>query len=179
MAGKISYVALGLSAALATVCASDPVAASGRCATRAEMATLKVAAFQQQLMVAALTCNDLSAYNNFVISYRPELQHSDNAMLHLFLRKDGRIGDAEYNAYKTRLANTSSVQSIGDNDAFCGAAQEIFAALEEHRMPLAEFVWDKPVSVRLPFDGCVERGGPRHIAYEGSEYESGAQGDSE
>ncbi len=179
MASRISIAALSLSAALAVVATTDgSFAAGSRCANRAEYSTLKVAAFQQQLMVAALTCQNISEYNRFVVSYRPELMRSDKAMLRFFMKRDGRAaGDRAYNSYKTRLANDSSVASNEDTAAFCSAASELFAALDEHRQPLADFVWSRPVSDRLPCEYC---GNPNEVhtarRFHHGSYESGAQG---
>lgn len=150
---KIGLAALAASLALAAQASQ----AGERCATRDEYATLKVAAVQQELMVAALTCHDIGAYNRFVISYRRELQRSDHAMLKLFIRREGgREGDAAYNAYKTRLANLSALANTENGDAFCANAEAEFARLLERREPLAEFALARHVSVSLPFDDCGE-----------------------
>jgi len=125
-----------------------------RCATSGEMATLKIAAFQQQLMVAALTCHKIGAYNRFVRSYRPALMRSDRDMLHLFVRLDGADGDADYNAYKTRLANLAVLRNNASGGAYCREAREDFAAASSNRRPLADFVLTRRLSVRLPFEAC-------------------------
>ena len=125
-----------------------------RCATSSEMATLKVAAFQQQLMVAALTCHKIGAYNRFVRSYRPALQRSDHDMLRLFVKLDGTDGDADYNAYKTRLANLAVLRNNASGGAYCHQAGADFAAASSNRRPLAEFVSTRRLDVRLPFEAC-------------------------
>ncbi len=58
--------------------------ASGACARPSEAIALKTAAMQQELMVAALYCNDVGLYNRFVVSYQHDLQNSDAALLSFF-----------------------------------------------------------------------------------------------
>jgi hypothetical protein len=130
--------------------------AAATCVTHDEMTTLRIAAFQQQLMVAALTCHDENDYNDFVRSYRPALQRSDRAMLDLFVSQDGVNGDDAYNAYKTRLANLASMRSIQHGERFCREADRQFdRALNDDR-PLSELVWSEPVSAHTPFESCDE-----------------------
>jgi len=133
--------------------ACEPAFASDRCATHDEVATLKVAALQQQMMVAALTCHQTGAYNRFVRTFRPELQRSDHAMLSLFVRKDSSDGDADYNAYKTKLANVSMLKENEEGRSFCRDAKANFAALA-HQRSLTDFASSRPVYVSLPFSDC-------------------------
>ena len=83
------------------------------CLRHEEMTALQVAAVQQQLMVAALSCNAISLYNRFVVSYQRDLQTSDEALKAFFLRMNPNDGLADYHAFKTRLANRSSLRSAG------------------------------------------------------------------
>ena len=131
----------------------EPAFASDRCATHDEVATLKVAALQQQMMVAALTCHQTGAYNRFVRAYRSELQHSDHAMLSLFVRKDSSDGDADYNSFKTKLANVSMLKENEEGRSFCREAKANFSALA-HQRSLADFASSRPVYVSLPFSDC-------------------------
>ena len=125
-----------------------------RCATAPEMATLRVAAFQQQLMVAALTCHRIGSYNHFVRAYRPSLVRSDQNMLRLFVRLDGTDGEADYNAYKTRLANLAVLRNNESGGAYCREAGADFAAAASNRRPLADFVATRHLDVRLPYEAC-------------------------
>jgi hypothetical protein len=151
MSRKTRVAAMLVAAAFAT----EGSMAADRCASSREVATLKVAALQQQLMVAALTCHEIGAYNRFVLSYRPELQRSDREMLDLFQDRDGsRAGDAAYNAFKTRLANLAVLRNNDEDTSFCAQAHAEFRAAAENRAPLAEFVQSVPVSADLPFDDC-------------------------
>jgi hypothetical protein len=140
-------------AVLIAALAADSAVAD-RCATPSEMASLRVAAFQQQLMVAALTCHRISSYNRFVRAYRPSLINSDRNMLRLFLRLDGTDGDADYNAYKTRLANLAVLRNNASGGGYCREAREDFAAAASNRRPLADFVATRHLDVRLPYEAC-------------------------
>jgi len=123
-----------------------------------EARALQAAAIQQQLMVAAFTCNDVSLYNRFVMSYQKELQASDEALKAYFVRLDGPGGGmAGYHAFKTRLANQSSINSIHDTGGYCATADAAYdAALNHGRASLAEFLSAQPFSVELSSSACRE-----------------------
>lgn len=137
---------------LLSIVAFAPAFASDHCATHDEYASLKVAALQQEMMVAALTCHQIGSYNRFVRSYRSDLQRSDHALLGLFVREDGKDGSAAYNAYKTKLANDSMLEK-NEHRAFCRDVRRDFAALK-HRTSLVDFVSSRATYVRLPFEDC-------------------------
>jgi len=114
------------------------------CVSNADMAALKTAAMQQELMVAAFSCHDIALYNQFVRSHQPELVRSDARLKAYFIQRDGaRAGEASYHTYKTELANSSSLRSIRSTDEFCDRAGADFdlagshamlsAAVDEHR----------------------------------------------
>jgi hypothetical protein len=92
-------------------------ALAGACIRHEEMTALQVAAVQQQLMVAALSCNAISLYNRFVVSYQRDLRTSDDALKAFFLRMNRQDGLADYHAFKTRLANRSSLRSAADSES--------------------------------------------------------------
>ncbi|HEY2070818.1 MAG TPA: hypothetical protein VGG48_14785 [Rhizomicrobium sp.] len=131
-------------AALAAMAMTGQSLAADICARPEEAMALKAAAVQQELMVAALTCGDIQPYNQFVLSHRRELQESDAALLSYFQRAASReAGMANYNAYKTGLANNFSLASLRRRDAFCYTAETAFA---ESGRPLAMFVSDQQVA---------------------------------
>ena len=137
----------------AALLAASPAWAQG-CASPAEVTTLMVAEIQQRLMVAAYTCRDVAYYNRFVITHRSELRKSDKRMLHLFISHDGSVGDDEYNAFKTRLANLSSRESNDYPGTFCYRAQQLFTAVLYERRPLASLAASERPYSPLPFDSC-------------------------
>src|ERR1700722_15944020 len=81
-----------------------------KCAKPAEVTAIQAAAIQQELMVAALTCNEVTNFNAFQTSYSSELRSSAASLERKFKRFFGtNRGEAEYHAFKTRLANNSSM----------------------------------------------------------------------
>ena len=136
-----------LATLLALAGMSGPVLAAPICATETDMTAFRTAAVQQQLMVAALTCHDIDAYNRFVVTYRPELQKSDAELKAYFIKKGN---EAEYDTFKTKLANLSSLSNIANGPAYCANAGAAFdIALRSHQS-LASFVADQRLMIALP-----------------------------
>ena len=111
--------------------------AAGLCDPGAS-AALKTAAVQQELMVAGLTCGDISAYNRFVLAYQPDLQKSDADLMTYFRSRDGN--EAGYDSYKTKLANLAAGKSGADTARYCAAARREFAAATATGQTLENFV---------------------------------------
>jgi hypothetical protein len=109
-------VILGLTAQAAPVCERPE-----------DSAALRVAALQQEMMVAAFMCHDVAAYNDFVLSHRAALQESDRNLMAFFQRANPQSGFDAYNLYKTELANTSSLRSLRDR-YFCYRVKADFQA---------------------------------------------------
>jgi hypothetical protein len=99
------------------------------CALPADMAALKTAALQQELMVAALSCRDIARYNDFVLSHRSMLQESDARLKSYFLKT--REGERGYHFFKTELANDASLRSTRDGESFCADADGAFSRMDE------------------------------------------------
>jgi hypothetical protein len=107
--------------------ASPVTGVRARCADANEdLAPLKTAALQQELMVAALSCHAVRAYNRFVRNHQAELLDADAALLTYFARHNGDGGTAGYNAFKTERANAASLRSAQDSEAFCYDADAEF-----------------------------------------------------
>jgi hypothetical protein len=142
--------------ALAMVTAVGSAIAAPRCASSDEVTAIQAAAIQQQLMVAALTCNQIEHFNAFQTSYGKELRKSDAALQRMFHRLYAGRGEAEYHAFKTRLANNSSIRSIHDNPGYCRDAGMVFdAALIPDKPTLAGFVSGIEVIEQGPVDSCA------------------------
>jgi len=120
--------------------------AAGACARPDEALALKTASMQQELMVAALYCNDVGLYNRFVVSYQRDLQNSDAALLAFF--QHGHGGATAYHTYKTNLANDFSLSGLHGMGAYCGAANAAFdTALNPSISPtLAAFISSQDVN---------------------------------
>jgi hypothetical protein len=123
--------------------------AASLCTSPDEMAALRTAAVQQELMVAGLTCQASDAYNRFVLAYRPELQKSDADLKAYFLRREGARGEAAYDTFKTKLANLSSFSDV-TNGNYCANTRAAFALALERHQSLASFVADQRLMIALP-----------------------------
>jgi hypothetical protein len=140
---------------------------STKCAQPVEITAIQVTSVQQQLMVAALSCDPagvpdtekqfVQKFNQFQIAYGPELRKSDAAMLKMFKRLYGpRRGDDEYNAFKTRAASHSEMRRIHGFADFCKAADLVLAAaLVPNKPTLTEFVSGVEVVETSPVDSCA------------------------
>jgi hypothetical protein len=126
---------------------AQPVLAASTCANDTDLAAFRTAAVEQQLMVAALTCKDVEAYNRFVLSYQPELQKSDADLKAYFIR---RGNEAEYDTFKTKLANLSSLSDIANGPAYCDNAAAAFDMALKSRQSLASFVADQRLMIAMP-----------------------------
>jgi hypothetical protein len=149
--GKATVAGLSLSLTAGTGWAADV------CARAPDLIALQVAALQQQLMVAALTCNDISLYNSFVITYQKDLVESDVALQTFFDRFDDTEGKPAYHTFKTKMANLYSARSAVDKNRFCTNARASFApALKAEKLNLASFAMSQPSTVNEPYTSCGE-----------------------
>jgi hypothetical protein len=142
--------------AIAMMAMGSAATAAPKCARPDEVTAIQAAAIQQELMVAALTCNEISRFNAFQTGYSKELRSSDGALMKMFQRLYGpRQGQSEYHAFKTRLANNSSIRSSTGNPDFCHEASQVFAAaLGSERPSLAGFVSGIEVTEQNPISSC-------------------------
>jgi hypothetical protein len=154
---------MGRNLGVGAIALSAVVAAGGamamppnKCAKPVEVSAIQAAAIQQELMVAALTCNEITNFNAFQTGYSSELRASDATLERMFKRLfPGSRGEAEYHAFKTRLANNSSMRSIKDNPNYCHEASQVFAAaLGPSKPTLADFVSGISVTDPSPVDSC-------------------------
>ena len=140
-------------AALMLTCMGSNVyaaaATASGCARPADMNALKTAAMQQRLMVAALSCGESQSYNQFVRSYQTELQASDKNLQAYFRRVNGKTGTADYHAYKTRLANSSSMAVINDSVGYCASAKASFEEALGSRVQLTSFTSQAVIDQRF------------------------------
>jgi hypothetical protein len=127
------------------------MAASANCARPAEAAALHTASVQQQLMVAALSCNAIPSYNQFVTAYQKDLHAADRNLQAYFRRLDAKNGTSHYHAFKTQLANKSSRTSIDHMTNYCDKASELFkvALAPEGRPTLSDFIAAQPYNVDI------------------------------
>lgn len=156
-----AMVGMGRKAGISAIALAMMAAASGamgapKCANSDEITAIQSAVIQQDLMVAALTCNQIDRFNAFQTGYSKELRKSDNTLERMFRRLYGiGGGDEAYHAFKTRLANNASIHSIHNNEGYCHDASVVFdAALISDKPSLASFVSGIGVSEHGPVDSC-------------------------
>jgi hypothetical protein len=149
--GKATVAGLSLSLTAGTAWGADV------CARAPDLVALQVAALQQQLMVAALTCDDVPLYNNFVTAYQKDLVASDEALQAFFDRFGNEEGTPAYHSFKTKMANLYSARSASDKRRFCTTARATFGpALTPQKMSLASFAMSQPSTVNEPYTNCGE-----------------------
>lgn len=158
--GMIMVRSLITCAAAAILLAVVPAdARRARCAMAEDMTAVQTAAIQQELMVAALTCNEVQRFNAFQTGFGPELRASDARLAAMFRRLYGRRGEAAYHAFKTKLANNAEIRSIHNNPAYCQEAGSMLTtALATNRPMLSAFVRNLSVTVEeSPAPTCNEK----------------------
>jgi hypothetical protein len=148
---RTGFIGLALSSVIVNASAAE------LCATAQDLTAMQVAAVQQKLMVAALSCNNTAAYNDFVAAYQPDLVASDQALQAFFMRLNADTGASDYDSFKTKLANTASMRSSGNTRNYCRTAQATFkAALGERRQSLRSFVLAEPMLADARYAVCGE-----------------------
>jgi hypothetical protein len=141
---------------LASVAMTAQAFAGSVCSRADETAGVKAEILQQQLMVAAYSCDLAGAYNAFVVNYRPDLIAADGAAQSLFRRASAR-GEDEYQTFKTQLANDFSLDSQNQDD-FCGNAQAMFEQAARHRGESLSGLMDAlDFDGATPFEECTVR----------------------
>jgi hypothetical protein len=125
-------------ASIALLAFANPALAATQCATAADASALKTAVMQQELMVAAFQCREAGAYNQFVTTYKRDLQSSDAVLKAYFIRS--KRGEAGYDSFKTKAANLSALDQARHSEAFCADAHALYAAVFAHRGSLMSFV---------------------------------------
>lgn len=151
---KTGAAALMLTSMFADMCAAAEQSAG--CANPVDIYAVRAAAIQQNLMTAALTCHAAPEYSRFIARYLRGLLASDHQLEAFFVRLYGQSGTAKYYAFKKRLANASSLQSINKGPAYCADAQASFdLALSGRRRSLTAFLAAQPSRAEEDFSPCV------------------------
>lgn len=131
--GAVVVVALALGL-------SSPVAAAPSCASLQEQEAMAVRAFQSQLMVAAVACNQADAYNRFANKYQSIVSAQGNNLKAHFQRAYGGSGEKKLNDFITELANAWSQVHLADMASYCRATWETMWKLEKHPIDTKQFV---------------------------------------
>ena len=141
-----------------------PGIASAACLKPIEGTAINVAGLKSQLMVTALSCDVRDRYNDFVLTFRPTLQHEDTALNSYFSHHYGRTWRAEHDDYITQLANMQSEAGIREGTQFCQDNVGLFDQVLALKTPAAmmAFANEKPMLQPIDADIC---GVPHHPVY--------------
>jgi hypothetical protein len=103
-----------------------------------------VIALKSALMVAALTCNQQTQYDQFMTTFQPHVLAEQHVMDAYFKRSSGYYGQAKEDDFVTLLANNQSVGGIGQGAVFCLNNSAEFKAVLALKTPsdLDNFVTD-------------------------------------
>ena len=164
-----------IAAMLASVAMTTQAFAGGICSRAEETAGVKAEILQQQLMVAAYSCDMAGSYNAFVVNYRPDLIAADGAAQSLFKRASAS-GEDEYQTFKTQLANDFSMDSQNQGD-FCDNAQAMFDQAAVHRGESLSSLMDAlNFDGATPFEECTVRQAAVTRDADGGMVEGGSSG---
>ena len=99
-----------LAAAVAALCAAQPVQAEMGCWNNEQAAAAKVRDLQSRLMVASLRCRAMGhdvlvSYNSFVTVNRATLQAANGVIKAQFAAGYGAEGESAYDRFTTAMAN--------------------------------------------------------------------------
>jgi hypothetical protein len=164
-AAGVALAGLVAAAAPATADARDVA----RCVSAEEADAFQLRALQNRLMVAALSCNQQSAYNTFVERFQPELTSAGRSMQSYYRRTGG--GDAALNRHMTELANAAGLLRAKAPDDFCGDAWTMFLLLQDepmelptiaakHELPSVETPHACPAPVTVTVAGAIKASAP-------------------
>jgi hypothetical protein len=96
------------------------------CVQPAERSAFDFIALKSTLMVAALSCNQQSAYNKFMKRFQPGMLAEQHVMDGYFAHAYGLYSQMQEDSYVTTLANSQSEASISIGAAFCGDSVQLF-----------------------------------------------------
>lgn len=99
------------------------------CVSSDEAAAFQMRDLQSRLMVAALSCNQLTAYNTFIERNRPTLTSAGKQLVAYFQRTGG--GEPALNRHLTELANAAGLSRASAPEQYCGDTWAMFLLLED------------------------------------------------
>ncbi len=132
---KLANYAASVALAM-VVAAGTPAAAkdAANCVSGEEAAAFRLRDLQSRFMVAALSCNQQTAYNGFVEKFRPSLTSAGQQMVSYFKRIGG--GEPALNRHLTQLANSAGLSRAQEPEQYCGDTWTMFLRLEEEPQAL-------------------------------------------
>ncbi len=141
-----------------SVLSAQPVrAALPACASESEKQAMVIRSFQSYLMVAAVACNQASAYNTFMTKNQAMLSAQGNNLKGYFHRVYGR-GDKQLNDFITSLANAWSQIHMSDMGGYCRGTWETMWKIDTAKVSLidqAKLTASQPAVAREMCSGAV------------------------
>jgi hypothetical protein len=132
MKRKIAGCAAGVAlAGFVAAAAPQPAFAkdAANCVSSEESAAFQMRDMQSRLMVAALSCNQLTAYNTFMEHFRPTLASAGRQLIAYYQRTGG--GEPALNRHLTEMANAAGLSRAEAPEQFCGETWAMFLLLED------------------------------------------------
>lgn len=131
--------------------------ASENCPTQDAVNAANLRAFQTELMVAAVSCNMVPQYNQFVTRYKSDLGNAEAILTQFYTRKYGsREGKTQLTTLFTGLANQVSILNIKRGSYFCGEVASLMSqavtTAPENILVLADV---RAQRLQTPFSGCA------------------------
>jgi hypothetical protein len=99
------------------------------CVSSEEAAAFQMRDLQSRLMVAALSCNQLTAYNSFMERFRPTLSSAGLRLVSYYKRTGG--GEPALNRHLTEMANAAGLLRAEAPEQYCGDTWAMFLLLED------------------------------------------------
>jgi hypothetical protein len=99
------------------------------CVSSDEAAAFQLRDLQSRLMVAALSCNQLTAYNSFMERFRPTLASAGRQLVSYYQRTGG--GEPALNRHLTERANAAGLLRAEAPEQYCGDTWAMFLLLED------------------------------------------------
>ena len=118
-----------LAAVLAAAVPATAFAKDAACVSADEAEAFRMRDLQSRFMVAALSCNQLTAYNSFIERYRPTLASAGKQIAAYFQRTGG--GEPALNRHMTELANAAGLSRAEEPEQYCGDTWAMFLLLED------------------------------------------------
>ena len=143
-AASVALAGLVAAAVPATAFAKD----AANCVSSDEADAFRMRDLQSRLMVAALSCNQLTAYNTFVERFRPSLASAGKQITAYHKRTGG--GEAALNRHMTELANAAGLSRAEAPEKYCGDTWAMFLLLEDEPSGLPTMVAKYQPGVATP-----------------------------
>lgn len=143
-AASVALAGFVAAAVPATVLAKD----AATCVSSDEADAFRMRDLQSRLMVAALSCNQLTAYNTFIERFRPTLASAGKQIAAYHQRTGG--GEAALNRHMTQLANAAALSRAEAPEQYCGDTWAIFLLLEDEPSGLATIAAKDQPGVATP-----------------------------